>query len=122
MTAAPKHIFICEDDEGIIEVTKTILEEKGYIVETCSSCTQIFEKLEKVKPDLLLIDLWMPQIGGAEITKKLKADPKTKKIPVIILSANKDTENVAKSVGADDFIQKPFDIDVLEEKVEKFVS
>jgi DNA-binding response OmpR family regulator len=115
-----KTVLICDDDEGIIEVTTIILEEKGYNVISMTSCETLFEKIDKFNPRVILLDLWMPDATGDEITRQLKADDKTKQIPIIIVSANKDTEKVAKESGADDFLCKPFDINELEDIVQKY--
>lgn len=117
-----KSVLVCDDDEGIIDVTTIILEDKGYKVIPINNCQEIFAKIEKSKPDVILLDLWMPNLTGEEITKELKKNKKLKNIPVIIVSASKDTEKVAKAAGADDFICKPFDIVELENMVEKHTT
>ena len=117
-----KCILVCDDDEGIIDVTNIVLTEKGYDVKTVSNCKNIFQKIKQFRPCVILLDLWMPDMTGDEITRILKDDYETKDIPVIIVSASKDTEKVARLAGADDFICKPFDIDELEQKVEEYVS
>lgn len=117
-----KNILICEDEEGIVEVTKIVLEEKGYNVIAVPDNTQIFDIVEKVKPNLILLDLWMPGLSGEEIARKLKNDPETKEIPIIIVSANRYTKNIAEDVGADNFLEKPFDIDALEKIVQQYIN
>jgi two-component system, OmpR family, alkaline phosphatase synthesis response regulator PhoP len=118
----PATILICEDDDDILEVAKTVLEEKQYTVITCAHSEKVLEVLHAQKVDLVLVDLWMPKVGGAEITRSMKEDPQLKDIPVIILSANKDTALVAEEVGAQGFLAKPFDIEDLEKIVATHVS
>jgi DNA-binding response OmpR family regulator len=118
---AKKRILLCDDDDGILEVTQIVLEEQGYEVIAWSQCDDI-EAIAAQHPDLILLDLWIPELGGEEIARRLKADSRTKAIPIIIVSANKDTEKVAKQSGAEDFICKPFDIDYLETKVASYLS
>lgn len=120
MTKQKKRVLIYDDDEGILDVTKIVLTQKGYDVVGFSDCTNIIQKIQEYSPDVLLLDLWMPHMSGEEVTKKLKSSKKTKKIPVIIISANKDTKLIANNIGADGFINKPFDIEYLENIVEKF--
>jgi two-component system, OmpR family, alkaline phosphatase synthesis response regulator PhoP len=116
-----KKILVCDDDEGIAEVVKIVLTEKGYEVEVLYECKEINKQVKKIKPDLIILDLWIPEIGGEQATKILKADQATKGIPIIILSAHRDTEKIARRAGADDFLNKPFDIDMLEKIVDKYL-
>ena len=115
-------IFICDDDEGILDVTRIILEEKGYTVVAISDCTTLIKRAEKEQPNIILLDLWMPHKSGDEITRELKQNKLTQHIPVIILSANKDTKTIAPDAGADGFLCKPFDIDELESTVAKYIK
>lgn len=115
-----KKVLICDDDEGILDVIKIILEEKGYDVFILSKSEKVYETVDTFKPDVILLDLWMPGISGETITKELKKTSKTKMIPIIIVSANKDTIKIAKELEADDFLCKPFNIDRLEEMVDKY--
>jgi DNA-binding response OmpR family regulator len=116
-----KTVLICDDDEGIVDVIKMVLEDKGYTVQISTHCDEIFKKVYYMKPQLILLDLWMPGVGGAHITRELKKTEKTKHIPIIIISASKDTEQTARNAGADDFLTKPFDIKNLEEKVAQYI-
>jgi CheY-like chemotaxis protein len=112
-----KSILICDDDVAILEVTKTILELSGYHVETKENTNDIIETVLQVKPDLIIMDLWIPEVGGEETTMILKADDRTKNIPIILFSANNDIERIASKTEAEDFIKKPYEIQELEEKV-----
>ena len=114
-------VLICEDDEGITEVAQIVLESKGYRVVTQSDSANIYQKIEEIKPDLILLDLWMPGLSGEEITRYLKEGSQTRHIPIIIMSANKDTEQIARSAGAENFIAKPFDIADLEDMVDQYL-
>ncbi len=116
------YILICDDDEGIADVTKIILEEAGYLVTGCSNGDEVFIAIQKKLPKLIMIDLWMPGINGDEVTRQLKSDTKTKHIPIIIISANKDTLSISKAAGADDFLCKPFEINDLEAVAKKYMS
>jgi DNA-binding response OmpR family regulator len=110
-------IYVCDDDEGIIDVTKIVLEEQGYDVTVLSHGEDLVKKVMEDKPSVILIDLWMPDISGEKITLMFKKNPQTKDIRIIVFSASKDTEKVALDAGADDYICKPFDIADLESKV-----
>lgn len=112
-----KRILICDDDEGIVDVTSIVLKESGYEIMSITDSENIYDAIEEFKPDLILLDLWMPILNGEEITKNLKSNRSTSGIPIIIVSASKDTEKTAYAIGADSFICKPFDIAELEETV-----
>jgi CheY-like chemotaxis protein len=117
-----KKVLICEDDEGIIEIAGIVLEDMGYEVVTQMDGHGIFSRIEEVKPDLLLLDLWLPGLTGDQITRQLKAQESTKHMPIVIMSANKDTEKIAKEAGADAFLAKPFDLTVLETTIAKHIT
>jgi two-component system, OmpR family, alkaline phosphatase synthesis response regulator PhoP len=117
-----KRVLICEDDEGIIELAEIVLEEAGYNVVTEMNSQNIYNVIERVKPDLLLVDLWLPGISGDVITRHLKEQESTKNLIIIVMSANKDTEKIAHDAGADAFLAKPFDIAALEAIVTKYLA
>jgi DNA-binding response OmpR family regulator len=116
-----KKILVADDDRGILDALKMMLEEVGYEVNTISD-GETFDEVKKYHPDLLLLDIWMSGVDGRDICKQLKAQELTMSIPIIMISANSDTEQIAKNVGADDFISKPFQMDELLEKVAMYVS
>ena len=112
-----KKVLVCEDDEGIFEIAQIVLTEAGYEVHSAMSKVGIWDAIRQWKPDVILLDLWMPEVSGAELTRELKQDPLFQKIPIIIVSANRETEKIARQAGANDFIYKPFDINDLEKRV-----
>jgi len=116
-----KTIMIADDDPGIVEVLTLMLEDAGYEVETTDDGQTVREVKEHL-PDLILLDIWMAGFDGRDICKYLKSQKLTKHIPLIIISANKDTEGIAKEAGADDFIAKPFEMKELLAMVEKHVT
>jgi CheY-like chemotaxis protein len=119
---AVKKILICDDDLGILEVTKIILESNGYEVAALDSGKAIVSRVKQFLPHLILLDLWMPGIEGKEISKLLKSDPVTSKIPIIMVSAVNDLEKVATDLPADDFLSKPYDMDDLLKMAEKHIG
>lgn len=113
-------IMIADDDPAIVDALQILLEDEGYAV----SATVNGEKVTRMngsQPDLLLLDIWMSGVNGGDICKELKGKDATKDIPVIMISANRDTEMIAQQSGADDFLLKPFDIDGLLGKIEKYL-
>ncbi len=116
-----KKIMIAEDDIGILEAMQIILEDAGYKVETTVNGKTVQDMKEEL-PDLLLLDIWMSGMNGTEICQHLKSQDQTKHIPVILCSANKDTQKLAKGCGADDFLAKPFEMNDLLSKVKQYTS
>ena len=117
-----KRILICDDDNDILHVCRIILEKNGFKVFTSSDCETAFRKMDEIKPDLILMDIWIPEMGGEEATHRLKAQPDTHHIPVIIFSANKEIENIVKNSGADDFIAKPFELQTFLELIQHHLN
>lgn len=116
-----KKILVVDDDHSIVDVMDIILKEAGFEVINTTQGSEAIMLAQKEKPDLILLDILMSGFDGREITKKLKRNGKTKNIPVIIISANKFTKEIARQIGADDFILKPFEMNDLLAKVRKIL-
>jgi DNA-binding response OmpR family regulator len=116
-----KKILIADDNPAILDALKIMLEEEGYDVETTVDGATARDMREHL-PDLLLLDIWMSGIDGRDICKHLKSAAATRHIPVIMISATKDIEQIAKDSGADDFISKPFQMEHLLAMVAKHVN
>lgn len=112
-------ILFCDDDKGILEVGKIILEESGFKVISVIDAKDILNTVAKVKPRVILLDYWMPNLDVKKLTSNLNKS--NKKIPVIIVSASNITKQLTEEIGASDFIAKPFDIDVLVNKVQQYL-
>jgi DNA-binding response OmpR family regulator len=117
-----KKILVCDDDRSILEVIKIILEENGFGVLTLQTGKGILKKVKDYRPDLILLDIWMPGIDGKEITKLFKKDKDTKDIPIIIISALNETQKLSKNIGADGFLSKPFEMTDLLDIANKFTN
>lgn len=115
-----KKVLIVDNEESILEAIRFILIDAGYEVETRIEIG--VSRVKKILPDLILLDLRLSGKNGGEIARKLKNDKDTKHIPVILISASPIKVKLIKEYGADDYIQKPFDIDFLLKKVEKYVG
>ncbi len=111
-----KKILVVDDDPAILEVIQIILEDNNYEVKTSLS-GRIFKNMSDM-PDLILLDVLLSGEDGREIVKKLKSDEKTKKIPVIMISAHPSAGDTVLKLGANGFVSKPFDIDDLLSAVE----
>jgi CheY-like chemotaxis protein len=118
-----KCILIIDDDDDTLQLTSIILERSDYRVETLDHCSDdLIEQVDKIKPDIILMDLRIPEIGGAEGTLRIKKDERYHTIPVILFSADKDIENVAIQVGAQGALQKPFDINSLRKIIREYLG
>ena len=113
-------IVIADDDEAILEVMKMILEMHNYNVLTIDD-GNLFPSLIAIQPKLLFLDINMPGINGGEICKQLKKIEVTKDIPVVMTSANYDIREITKDAGADDYLAKPFELQDLLSKVNKYL-
>ena len=115
-------ILIFDDDQELLDLCTVILEKKGFTVHTSTTCNNLFEKVNEHKPDVILMDNWIPDIGGVESTILLKSNPETRDIPVVFFSANNDVPALAAKAGADTYITKPFNISDLEETITEMVN
>ena len=117
-----KKILVAEDDRAILEVVKIILEQEGYKTLFADREEVIRSTIRDHKPDLILLDIWLGGSDGGKIAKSIKSDKHTKHIPIIMISANNETEKITKEAGAYGFLLKPFNIDDLLQIVRKHVK
>ena len=113
----PKRVMIADDDKAIVDAVQAMLEFGGYDVSFTYDGSTILELQENL-PEIILLDIWMSGTDGRDVCKALKRQALTKDIPVIMISASPDLENSAKEAGADDFLEKPFDMDDLLGKID----
>lgn len=111
-----KKILLADDEEDVKTILTMFLENKGYEVCTAFDGLDAMNQAKTEKPDLLLLDIMMPLIDGFEVCKKLKSDPETAKLPIVMLSAAAHAESVQKGLdaGAVDYLVKPFEPEQLE--------
>lgn len=113
-----KTVLICEDDRAIVDMASMYLKKAGHKVRSVNACEDLWDFVETDKPDVILMDLSIPKMGGAEATEKLKSSDHTKDIKVYLMSASPGISTIAKHIGADGYIAKPFDIKDLKRIVE----
>jgi len=103
-------IVVIEDEADILEVIEYNLRREGYEVICSQNGEDGLDKIEKSGPDLVLLDLMLPEIDGVELCRKLKSDPLTAAIPVIMVTAKGEESDIVLGlgVGADDYVTKPF--------------
>ena len=117
-----RKILIFDDDVNILELCSIVLADYGYDVEVSETSHDIIEKVSQTNPDVILMDNWIPDIGGIKATQLLKSNPEFNHIPVIYFSANNDIHLLAETAGADAYLSKPFDLTELENMVSEVVN
>ena len=120
-----KNILCIEDEPEMIDLIRLILNRHGFDVQGADGGREGLEMVKKNPPDLILLDLMMPDIDGWEVYQQIKADEKTKHIPVIVVTAK--AQNIDKVLGlhiakVDDYISKPFSPNALLESVQKVLD
>ena len=105
-------IYIVEDDSNIREIESIALRNSGYRVQAFETARDFFRKVEERVPDLVLLDVMLPDESGYDIVKKIRQTPNTKRLPVIMVTAKTSEIDMIKGLddGADDYIKKPFSI------------
>lgn len=115
----PKKILFIDDEPDLVMLMQTRLASHGYQVLSAFDGEEGLKMVQEEKPDLILLDKIMPKMDGLEVCQRLKADPKTKDIPVMIVSASggMDLPERCLAAGADDVIIKPFEAEDLLAKI-----
>ena len=114
-----KKILIIDDDNDILHLMSYLLNEEGYSVKS-STTGKILSKLEKIKPDLILLDCWLGGVFGDDLCREIKCNPLFKHIPIIMVSAIKNLDFISKQCKAEAYIEKPFDINHLSDMVKQY--
>ena len=109
---AKELVFVLEDEENIQKLIKYNLEEAGYFVATYSDGESLLKDLKETVPDLFILDIMLPGIDGLDVCKRLREIPKTKNIPIIMLTAKSEEFDkvLGLEIGSDDYITKPFSV------------
>lgn len=116
-----KKVMIADDDPGILDAVEAMLEFGGYEVSSTPNGATVLGMTDGF-PDLLLLDIWMSGTDGRDVCRQLKSQELTKDMPIIMISAGTELERSAKEAGADDFLEKPFDMEELLQKIDFFLS
>lgn len=121
---AKQKILIVEDEESLLKLESILLTSKGYDVRGVSNGQQALDAVEEDRPDLILLDIMLPEIDGFEVCQRIKDNPETKDIPIIMLTAKKSREDMARGekVGADWYITKPFKSAMVIETIQRFLN
>ena len=108
-----KRVLICDDDTDILFICSYIFEKQGIEVVTRTHCNNIVETVKDLKPDIILMDNWIPESGGIVASRTIKEDRSLNHIPIVYFSANNDIQALAREAGADAYLSKPFELEDL---------
>lgn len=117
-------VLYVEDNKENRLLVRRVLEAEGYTVIEAESAAQALERLESGVPNLILMDINMPEIDGYTLTTRLRQNPKMRGVPIIAMTANVmrgDRERTMEA-GCDGYIQKPFDVDTLGQQLKQFLQ
>jgi DNA-binding response OmpR family regulator len=121
-----KCVLIYDDDHDILSVCKIILSQHNYRVETMTLNTDILDDIGRLKPDVILMDLWIPELGGEMAVELVKNSKAAQHIPIILFSASTEIDEISKRTRADGFLKKPFEIitmlNVLKAKISEGIA
>ena len=114
-----KKVVLVQDNKDILDIMDQVLEEEGFEV-TSSLTTEPIEKIDEIDPDVVIVDDHIKgEKKGSEVIKELKSDPETEDVSAVLTSTSNDIAQQAEDCNADDFIEKPFDIEHMVEVVKK---
>lgn len=114
-------IIVIDDNNDHLDITKLVLERKGYEVRTLHGSENVLEAVKSYQPGLIFMDHNMPVYNGITATRLLKSDLACKHIPIIYFTSDYDIKNLAVEAGADDWLKKPFILEDLIRKTERFL-
>ena len=119
-----KKILIVEDEESLLKLESILLTTKGYLVQGATTGLAALEAVAAEAPDLILLDIMLPELDGFEVCERIKKNPKTRHIPIILLTAKKTPEDLSRgeAVGADQYITKPFKSAMVMETIERLLD
>jgi len=105
-----KKILVVDDDENLLSLLKDVLEREKFMAITCDNTEEGYMRIIKSQPDLVILDIKVPRIGGIELCRLLRQNPQTNKIPIIMLTVESSEMDkvIGLEMGADDYITKPF--------------
>jgi CheY-like chemotaxis protein len=124
MSSGKKTVLVVEDKASLSQMLQFLFLSKGLNVQIAFNGIEALEKVGGISPDLILLDIMMPQMDGFEVLEKLKGNPDTAGIPVIMLTARKSREDMEKArhLGAVEYITKPFKAVEVVDKVLRHIN
>ncbi len=117
-------IMVVDDDPDIVDLVSDILAPRGHEMVRAQTGEEALEKLEKEKIDLIIMDIMMPVMDGINACERIKRNPETSHIPIVMLTVKQDLESKIEAIGVevDEYLTKPFDADILVELVKRYLG
>ncbi len=115
-------ILVVDDDVPILALMRNLLKEFGFQAITAASGAQAIDAARQQRPALVLLDRNMPGMSGDEVIRTLRGEPGCGKLPILILSGERLTRSDLQELGADDAVQKPFDVTTLIDQIRRYVG
>jgi DNA-binding response OmpR family regulator len=124
VTGERRLVLVADDDEDILVLVRTVLERAGYEVSAVRDGAEAIAAARQRRPDLAVLDVAMPEVDGLEVLRRLRADASTSDVPVLLLSARVQEDDVARgfATGADAYVQKPFSPRELSDRVNELLG
>ena len=124
VVVSKRRILVVDDDPDIVETVEFFFSSSDYQVFMAKNGKEALEQVETKKPDLVLLDMMMPEMDGLEACRRLKGNPKTNHLPIIMLTAQGKKQDVVNALkaGANDYVIKPFNLQDLFERIEKILN
>jgi CheY-like chemotaxis protein len=116
-----KTILICDDEPALRELIRASLED-GYLFAEASDGLTALELARELEPDVVVLDLMLPRLGGLEVLARIRADEHLRDVPVLVITAWNETREDVLAAGAAEFTSKPFDPDALKESIERLLE
>ena len=119
-----KKIMVVEDEQALLTLQSMLLSVEGYTVEGVMDGQTALDVVETMMPDLILLDIMLPEIDGLEVCRQVKANEATRHIPIIMLTAKKSKEDLVmgEQAGANAYITKPYKTSVVIETIQRLLS
>jgi len=120
----PKKILVVDDEVDLVKTIHFSLEVEGYTVLVSNDGEDALSQARKESPDLILLDIMLPKLDGYKVCRLLKFDERYKHIPILMMTAKTQEKDkiLGMETGADEYITKPFDMDVLMEKIKEYLK
>jgi CheY-like chemotaxis protein len=115
-------VLLVDDDPQLTHVVSMFFEIEGYAVLVARGGRQALDILTQTRPDIVLLDLMMPDVDGLEVCRQIRADPRMKDLPVAVFTAAEMRQEELMGAGADSFIVKPYSLDGLKKVVEELIA
>jgi DNA-binding response OmpR family regulator len=116
-----KCIYVLEDNPGIRDIIEYLLIEEDYEVFAYANASTFWKQMNSSIPDMVILDIMLPDGNGLEICNQLKSNAKTHDVPVMMMSANNHLSHVKSKCPADEYINKPFDLNDFANRIERYV-